>query len=93
MTDQKSTLDDFFPRVPPDPEVMPAARRLGMVVGGSLSQGLKVKLDRNALVEGMAVGRYVVVQGQTGRRFFNPGIRLRSRPRHRDRPADALRNP
>jgi DNA helicase HerA-like ATPase len=71
VTDQKSTLDDFFPRVPPDPEVMPAARRLGMVVGGSLSQGLKVKLDRNALVEGMAVGRYVVVQGQTGRHFFS----------------------
>jgi hypothetical protein len=58
---------------------------LGIVVGGSLSQGLHVKLDRTAVVEGMAVGRYVVVHGQTGRRFFsiitdvaldstNPGI-------------------
>ncbi|MFN2242517.1 MAG: ATP-binding protein [Anaerolineae bacterium] len=60
-------------------------RRLGIVVGGSLSKGLGVKLDRSAVVEGMAVGRYVVVHGQTGRRFFsiitdvaldstNPGI-------------------
>ncbi len=45
--------------------------RLGMVVGGSLSKGLSVKLDRSAVVEGMAVGRYVVVHGQTGRRFFS----------------------
>jgi hypothetical protein len=42
-----------------------------MVVGGSLSQGLNIKLDRSAVVEGMAVGRYVVVRGQTGRRFFS----------------------
>ena len=46
-------------------------RRLGIVVGGSLSKGLSVKLDRSAVVEGMAVGRYVVVSGQTGRRFFS----------------------
>jgi hypothetical protein len=47
------------------------ARRLGVVVGGSLSKGLNVKLDRTAVVEGMAVGRYVVIRGQTGRRFFS----------------------
>ena len=47
------------------------ARRLGVVVGGSLSKGLDVKLDRTAVVEGMAVGRYVVIRGQTGRRFFS----------------------
>jgi DNA helicase HerA-like ATPase len=75
MTDDHSELDDFFTRVPPR---RPAggtgaelARRLGIVVGGSLSLGLNVKLDRSAVVEGMAVGRYVVVRGQTGRRFFS----------------------
>jgi uncharacterized protein len=47
------------------------SRRLGLVVGGSLSRGLSIKLDRTAVVEGMAVGRYVVVRGQTGRRFFS----------------------
>ena len=44
-------------------------RRLGMVVGGSLSKGLTVKLDPGAVIEGVAVGRYVVVQGRR-RRFF-----------------------
>ena len=44
---------------------------LGIVVGGSLSQGLDVKLDpRTAVLEHLAVGRYVVVHGATGRRFF-----------------------
>jgi len=66
-----SELDDFFPRTPRGPEGLAGARRLGIVVGGSLSQGLNVKLDRGAVVEGMAVGRYVVVHGQTGRRFFS----------------------
>jgi len=46
-----------------------ATRTLGVVVGGSLSKGLEVKLNPNAPVEDMAVGRYVVVEGvQT--RFF-----------------------
>ncbi len=45
------------------------ARRLGMVVGGSLSGGLTVKLDPGAIIEGVAVGRYVIVKGQK-RRFF-----------------------
>jgi DNA helicase HerA-like ATPase len=43
---------------------------LGIVVGGSLSKGLDVKLDPSTVIEGLAVGRYVVVRGQTGRRFF-----------------------
>ncbi len=56
-------LDLFFPRL------TPARRKLGIVVGGSLSKGLDVKLEVNALVEEMAVGRYVIVEGaQT--RFF-----------------------
>ncbi len=44
---------------------------LGIVVGGSLSQGLDVKLNPSTVIEGLAVGRYVVVHGQTGRRFFS----------------------
>lgn len=68
--EEHSELDEFFPRQEPEPGEAAEARRLGIVVGGSLSQGLSVKLDRTAVVEGMAVGRYVVVRGQTGRRFF-----------------------
>jgi DNA helicase HerA-like ATPase len=49
----------------------PPAQRLGIVVAGSLSQGLDIKLDPNTVIEGLAVGRYVVVRGQTGRRFFS----------------------
>ncbi len=60
-------LDRWFPR-PPRPE---APRRLGIVVGGSLSRGLEVKLDPQTVIEGLAVGRYVVIHGRTGRRFFS----------------------
>jgi len=66
-----SELDDFFgPRkwdVPPDEST---ARPLGIVVGGSLSKGLEVKLDRETPIETTAVGRYVVIEGQ-GRKFFS----------------------
>ena len=47
-----------------------APQRLGIVVGGSLAEGLDVKLDRDTLIEGLAVGAYVTVQGQTERKFF-----------------------
>jgi DNA helicase HerA-like ATPase len=60
------SLDEWFPR-----EAEPPAQRLGIVVGGSLSQGLEVKLDPQTVIEGLAVGRYVVIHGQTGRRFFS----------------------
>ncbi|MBI2869895.1 MAG: ATP-binding protein [Chloroflexi bacterium] len=43
--------------------------RLGIVTSGSLEGGIEVKLDSAVSVENMAVGRYVVVQGQS-RRFF-----------------------
>lgn len=43
--------------------------RLGVVVGGSLSKGLTLRLDGERSVEDLAVGRYVVVRGQQ-RRFF-----------------------
>jgi len=71
MSDDLNELDEFFRRAPLTPAAAGEARRLGMVVGGSLSEGLSVKLDRSTVVEGMAVGRYVVVHGQTGRRFFS----------------------
>src|SRR5215213_8224107 len=44
-------------------------RRLGVVVGGSLTKGLDVKLDRETEIEDLAVGRYVVVRGKH-KRFF-----------------------
>ncbi len=71
MSDERSTLDQFFSQRSPSPGVEAETHHLGIVVGGSLSKGLDVKLDRSAVVEGMAVGRYVVVRGQTGRRFFS----------------------
>lgn len=44
---------------------------LGVVVAGSLSAGLTVKLDPRFSMEKLAVGRYVVLLGrETGRRFF-----------------------
>ena len=67
-------LDDWFPhessavRSGTDALLM-AGRRLGVVVGGSLSKGLDVKLDRETVIEDLAVGRYVVVRGQH-KRFF-----------------------
>lgn len=45
------------------------ARRLGRVIGGSLAEGLVVKLDPRIAIEGLAVGRYVVIYGYR-RRFF-----------------------
>ncbi len=43
--------------------------RLGVVVGGSLSKGLIVKLDVGVQIEDLAVGRYIVVHGES-KRFF-----------------------
>jgi uncharacterized protein len=45
------------------------SRRLGVVVGGSLTKGLDVKLDRETEIEELAVGRYVVIRGKH-KRFF-----------------------
>ncbi len=44
-------------------------RRLGMVVSGSLTKGVEVKLAGSISVEEMAVGRYVTIEGEK-RRFF-----------------------
>ncbi len=70
--DSRAELDDFFGRGP--------RHRLGVVVGGSLSAGLDVRLDvgdvdrgvqPGSVIEGMAVGRYVVVEGASGHKFFS----------------------
>jgi DNA helicase HerA-like ATPase len=61
-------LEAFFGPRAPEPQPI---QELGIVVGGSLSEGLTVKLDRSTVIEGLAVGRYVVIRGQTGRRFFS----------------------
>ena len=42
---------------------------LGMVIGGSLSAGLDVKLNREVSIEELAVGRYVVARGNRARFF------------------------
>ncbi len=43
--------------------------RLGIVVGGSLTGGMEVKLDSATPIEEMTVGRYVVIEGQRSRFF------------------------
>jgi len=45
------------------------AQKLGVVISGSLTRGIEVKLDSSTSVEDMAVGRYVIIYGQK-RRFF-----------------------
>lgn len=67
-------LEDWFPRngSHEDADAFPLSvpsQRLGVVVGGSLSKGLEVKLDRETEIEDLAVGRYVVVRGRS-KRFF-----------------------
>jgi hypothetical protein len=44
-------------------------KRIGVVVGGSLSKGLTVRLEPGQDVEDLAVGRYVVVRGSRSRFF------------------------
>jgi DNA helicase HerA-like ATPase len=41
--------------------------KLGLVVSGSLSEGLAVKLDGNSSVEDITVGRYVTIEGRRKR--------------------------
>ncbi len=45
------------------------AERLGIVVSGSLTKGVEVRLDSSASIEEMVVGRYVTIEGDK-RRFF-----------------------
>jgi DNA helicase HerA-like ATPase len=72
MADTQSELDKYFPRDQITAEATlsaPTAKRLGIVVAGSLSKGLDIKLDRDARIEDTAVGRYVVVQSGDCRFF------------------------
>ncbi len=76
-TDTIRVLDDILsdrnPLAPPGQaraSAQPVRRRLGVVVGGSLNDGLDVKLDRDTYTEGLAVGSYVTIDGQTDRKFF-----------------------
>ena len=66
----KSELDDFFGR-----KATQGRRRLGVVGGGSLSAGIDVRLDvgdvPGGIIEGLAVGKYVVIEGATQRTFFS----------------------
>jgi hypothetical protein len=44
-------------------------QRLGIVVSGSLNKGIDVRLDGNASIEDIVVGRYVTIEGKK-RRFL-----------------------
>jgi hypothetical protein len=71
-----ATRDGDSPAQDGDPR---SARRLGLVVGGSLSEGLDVRLDSGRSVEDMAVGKYVIIQGQRSRFFaILNDVKLRS---------------
>jgi DNA helicase HerA-like ATPase len=50
-------------------ENLESGKRVGVVIEGSLTHGIEVRLDGSASVEDMAVGRYVTIQGKK-RRFF-----------------------
>jgi uncharacterized protein len=70
MDYEPQNLDDWFPRdVNGRPVMLDEDSRLGVVVGGSLSKGLLVKVDSSQSIEDLAVGRYVVVHGHN-KRFF-----------------------
>jgi uncharacterized protein len=66
---ETDNLDEWFPRDGRGAPMTTAGVRLGVVVGGSLSRGLVVKLEQTQSIEDLAVGRYVVVHGQH-KRFF-----------------------
>jgi DNA helicase HerA-like ATPase len=68
MMDDEVDLDEWFGASPAQRGIAPA-ERLGIVMAGSLSKGLDVKLDGRRVIEGLAVGRYVVIHGQ-GHKFF-----------------------
>jgi uncharacterized protein len=62
-------IEQMFPRSPRSYFASEVEMRLGVVVGGSLSKGLIIKLDSGQRVEDLAVGRYIVVRGEN-KRFF-----------------------
>ncbi|MGB7337377.1 MAG: ATP-binding protein [Phototrophicaceae bacterium] len=67
-----NNLDDWFGKdaeVHKPTENPTTGTRLGVIVGGSISKGLTVKLESSISVEELAVGRYVVIRG-AHKRFF-----------------------
>ena len=75
MTDS-TTFDDEFDQLTSAREELATRKadaersdKLGVVIGGSLSEGLDVKLDRDISLEELAVGRYVVARGRRARFF------------------------
>ena len=97
-------LDAFIPpdrfqrSANPAHAILPAQHErgaaIGVVVGGSLSKGLSIKLSANVNLEALTVGGYVVIQGQATRFFCmvadislettNPAIQ--SQPPNMDNP-------
>jgi len=76
MSDISFSSDAEFDAIPSAAEERAAlaakrehSDRLGVVIGGSLSAGLDVKLDRDISLEELAVGCYVVARGQRARFF------------------------
>ncbi|MFN4293203.1 MAG: ATP-binding protein [Thermoflexales bacterium] len=69
-TDLLSELNPFAPGdlARPRRNAMPA--RLGVVIGGSVKDDVLVKLDSDVIIEGVAVGSYITIKGQTNRKFF-----------------------
>ncbi len=65
----KSTLEEYFPRTGGAAFSADGIGYLGVVVGGSLSRGLVIRLEAAQNIEDLAVGRYVVVHGEQ-KRFF-----------------------
>lgn len=64
-------VDPRNPFIPSDRAQNFERARLGVVVGGSLSEGVEVKIDDfRTQIEGLAVGSYVTIDGQTNRKFF-----------------------
>ncbi len=73
MTRRDDVLDPRNPFAPADrarPDRPRELDRLGMVVGGSLNDGMRIKLDRDTFIEGLSVGSYVTIEGQTDCRFL-----------------------
>ena len=66
MTDFRPKGRDRPDRATPDDQ---ERTRLGMVVSGSLTDGVQVRLDPATSVEEIRVGRYVTIQGER-MRFF-----------------------
>ncbi|PJF23448.1 MAG: ATPase [Phototrophicales bacterium] len=71
MNQNIQNLDEWFPRDAQGKPILttPDQNYLGVVVGGSLSRGLQIRLERAQSVEDLAVGRYVVIHGEQ-KRFF-----------------------